>query len=56
LNLSNATTLKVTTAHWYTPNGSSINQTGIEPDIEVINTYNDINMSRDPQLDAALAY
>ncbi len=56
LNLSNATTLKVTTAHWYTPNDLSINKTGIEPDVEIINTYEDTNMSRDPQLDAALAY
>ena len=56
LNLSNATTLKVTTAHWYTPKENSINKIGIEPDVEVINTFEDINASRDPQLDAALAY
>ena len=55
-NLSGGTTLKVTSAHWYTPLGNSINETGIEPDMEVINTYDDTNHSRDPQMDAALAY
>lgn len=54
LNLSSGTTLKVTSAHWYTPNGNTINQTGIEPDHEVVNTYDDINHSRDPQMDKAL--
>lgn len=55
LNLSGSTILKVTTAHWYTPLESSINGTGIEPDIEVEMSYDDINALRDPQLDAALA-
>ena len=54
LNLSSGTTLKVTSAHWYTPNGNTINKTGIEPDHEVVNTYDDINHSRDPQMDKAL--
>ncbi len=54
LDLSGGTTLKVTTAHWYTPLGSTINKTGIDPDYEVVNTYDDINHSRDPQLDKAL--
>lgn len=54
LNLSGGTTLKVTTAHWYTPLGSTINGTGIEPDHKVTNTYDDINHSRDPQMDKAL--
>ena len=56
LNLSGGTTLKVTTAHWYTPLGSTINETGIEPDFEVVNTYDDTNHFRDPQMDAALNY
>ena len=56
VNLSNGTLLKVTTAHWYTPNGNTINKTGIIPDIEVARSYDDINKNIDPQLDAALAY
>ena len=54
VNLSNGSLLKVTTAHWYTPNGSSINGTGITPDQTVERTYDDINKNIDPQLDAAL--
>ncbi|MBR3232786.1 S41 family peptidase [Candidatus Saccharibacteria bacterium] len=54
LNLSSGTTLKVTSAHWYTPNGNTIDKTGIEPDHKVVNTYDDINHSRDPQMDKAL--
>ncbi|MBQ3306256.1 S41 family peptidase [Candidatus Saccharibacteria bacterium] len=52
--LSGNTLLKVTTAHWYTPNGTDINQTGITPDKEVDRTYEDINSNKDPQLDEAL--
>ena len=55
LDLSAGTTLKVTTAHWYTPLGNTINQTGIDPDYEVINTSDDTNHSRDPQMDKALS-
>jgi len=55
LNLSGGTLLKVTTARWYTPNGTSINGEGIKPDIEVERTYEDINKDRDPQLDKALS-
>lgn len=52
-DLSKGSILKVTTARWYTPNGSSINGEGITPDVEVELTYDDTNMGRDPQLDAA---
>ena len=53
-DLSAGTSLKVTTAHWYTPKGNSINGEGITPDVEVELTYEDTNADRDPQLDAAL--
>lgn len=56
LKLSHDSLLKVTTARWYTPKGSSINKTGITPDKEVINSFEDINAGRDPQLDAAKAF
>lgn len=52
-SLSNGTTLKVTTAEWYTPNDRSISGEGIEPDIEVERSYDDINAMRDPQMDKA---
>ena len=51
--LSGGTTLKVTTAEWYTPNDRSINKTGITPDVEVERSYEDINAMRDPQMDKA---
>ena len=53
-DLSASTSLKVTTARWYTPLGNSIDKVGIEPDIKIENTYEDTNMGRDPQMDAAL--
>ena len=53
LNLSDGGKLKVTTAHWYTPNGSSINKTGIKPDVEIDRTAQDITEDKDPQLDKA---
>ncbi len=56
IDLPNGGILKVTTARWYTPKGTSINGEGISPDIEVERTYDDINHSRDPQLDAAKKY
>lgn len=53
VKLSGGAMLKVTTTSWYTPKGTSINGNGITPNIEVARTYDDINHSRDPQLDAA---
>ena len=53
LELSGGSLLKITTAHWYTPEGQTINKTGITPDIEVERSYSDINSGKDPQLDKA---
>ena len=53
LNLSNGTSLKVTTAEWHTPKDRSINLDGIKPDVEVERSYEDINAMRDPQMDKA---
>lgn len=52
--LSGATTLKVTIADWHTPKGRSINKEGIEPDVVVERTHEDLDAMRDPQLDKAL--
>lgn len=52
-NLSNYTSLKVTTASWYTPKDNTINKTGIEPDVKVERTFDDINTMKDPQLKKA---
>jgi carboxyl-terminal processing protease len=47
--------LKVTVAHWFTPDGVNINKTGLTPDIKVALTTADYNASQDPQLAAAIA-
>ncbi len=46
--------LRVTIAKWYTPKGKNINGEGIEPDVEVERTFEQINKDIDPQLEAAL--
>ena len=56
VSLSAGTMLKVTTADWYTPNGTSINHLGITPNQVVENTYEDTNAGRDPQMQAAIEF
>ncbi|OIP79653.1 MAG: hypothetical protein AUK21_03335 [Parcubacteria group bacterium CG2_30_48_51] len=47
--------LKITVARWYTPNGRTIDEDGITPDIFVPLTEDNYNHDEDPQLDAAYA-
>ncbi|MCL2444635.1 S41 family peptidase [Candidatus Saccharibacteria bacterium] len=54
VNLSAGGLLKVTTARWFTPENRNIEDDGIQPDIEIPLTIEDLNANRDPQLDAAL--
>jgi carboxyl-terminal processing protease len=46
--------IKVTIAHWLTPNGTLIDKEGIKPDVDVNITEDDIKASRDPQLEKAV--
>ncbi len=46
--------LKVTIAKWLTPNGRSINDEGVEPDIVVAYTAEDYQANLDPQKDVAV--
>lgn len=55
LDVGDKAILKVTSAHWYTPNGDGINEKGIEPDVVVERTYEQINKNQDPQLDKAFS-
>jgi carboxyl-terminal processing protease len=48
------TSLKVTVARWLTPNGASISDGGLTPDIEVEFTKEDFEAGRDPQLKKAV--
>ncbi len=53
-NLPSGGELKVTIAKWYTPNGKNINKQGIQPDVVVALSEDDIKNGRDPQKDKAL--
>ena len=55
-SLGQGSTLHVTIAHWYTPNGKNINKAGLTPDIDVKLTEDDANSNRDPQLQKAIDY
>ena len=46
--------LKITIAKWLTPNGFSINDSGIEPDVAKELQAEDVEQDHDLQLDAAL--
>lgn len=48
------TSLKVTVAKWLTPDGTSISENGLEPDIKVSITEQDIIKGDDPQLAKAV--
>lgn len=56
VELGGGAQLKVTIARWYTPNGKNISKEGIAPDQKIEMTAEDINASRDPQLDAAKVF
>lgn len=50
------TSLKITVARWLTPDGNSISDNGLEPDIEVEMTLEDLKKNKDPQMDEAIEY
>lgn len=54
VDLPQNTALKVTVAKWLTPNGININHNGLDPDIKVERTTDDIQNNKDPQMDKAL--
>lgn len=46
--------VKITVAKWLTPNGDSINDAGIKPEIEVKIEETDYDEDKDPQMDKAI--
>ena len=52
--LSDGSSLHVTIAEWLTPNGRQISGQGLQPDVTVDLTGDDVTNGRDPQLDAAV--
>lgn len=56
VKLEDGSSLKVTIARWLTPNGTSISEGGLAPDIVVERTPADRAEQKDPQLDKALEF
>lgn len=52
--ITSDTSLKLTIARWLTPNGKSISEQGLEPDIKVEMTDKDIEDKKDPQMEKAI--
>ncbi|MCX6820225.1 MAG: S41 family peptidase [Candidatus Adlerbacteria bacterium] len=56
MDLGGGAELKVTIARWLTPNGSSISDGGLQPDIQAARTLDDVKAGNDPQTNAAVLY
>jgi carboxyl-terminal processing protease len=54
--LSNGAELRVTVARWFTPDDRAIHGEGLEPDIVVELTEEDLDSDLDPQLERAVQY
>jgi len=54
--LSDGSQLRVTIARWFTPNGRAIHEQGLQPEIQVEVTEEDLQAGRDPQLERAIEY
>jgi carboxyl-terminal processing protease len=48
------TALKLTIARWITPNGTNLSAGGLDPDVKVEITKEDVEAGKDPQLDKAI--
>ncbi len=55
-DLSDGSSVHITSAQWLTPNRRQISKVGITPDLEVGITEEDRNQGRDPQLERAIEY
>jgi len=55
-NLRDGSQLRVTVARWFTPNDRLIHGQGLEPDVVVEMTLEDMDAGLDPQLDRAVEY
>lgn len=54
--LTQDSSIKITVAKWYTPLGHSISESGLEPNIKISITDEDLESGRDPQEAAAVDY
>ena len=55
VDLPDGASLRVTIARWLTPSGRDLSKEGVQPDIVVERTREDMEAKRDPQMDAAIA-
>lgn len=53
-NLKDGSAVKVTIAKWITPGGVNLNHNGLDPDVPVTLTQDQVNAGQDPQMDSAL--
>ncbi len=53
-DLPGSSEIKITVAKWFTPKGRGIHKIGLEPDIKVALTADDVKDNKDPQMDKAL--
>lgn len=56
IQIGDGAELKVTIARWLTPNGQSISDGGLTPNIKVERTAEDLKAGKDPQRDAAVSW
>src|SRR3989344_8549713 len=56
IDLPAGTSLKITVAHWFTPEGVSISNGGLKPDIEVLLTPENTKDGADPVLNRAVEF
>jgi len=56
IDLSDGSHLRLTIAHWFTPDGHLIVDGGIAPEIEVALSDEDLASGSDPQLEKAISY
>lgn len=56
VEMNDGAALKVTVARWLTPDGVSISDGGLSPDITITRTFEDREQEVDPQRDAALKF
>lgn len=56
MELGGGAQIKITVARWLTPNGTSISDGGLQPDIKAERTADDYKAGKDPQKDAAITW
>lgn len=54
VSVTEDTAIKITVARWITPNGSNLSEGGIDPDVSVEITKEQVDKGEDPQLDKAI--